>query len=110
MAVETKDFGREDLYTLLVATRILNFLKGIPVRSPRISLDKVLKTASEQDNRSSTGAQILRLLLKEKILCASTAKGLEPLPKFKARLFFQLWRKLDTIRTQEDKIIQTRRG
>jgi radical SAM superfamily enzyme YgiQ (UPF0313 family) len=110
MAIETKDFKREDLYTLLITTRILNFLKGIPFRSSKIPLDGALKIASRQDKRSATGSQILRLLLEQKIFHASTSQGLEPLPKFKTGLFFQLWRKLDTIRTQEDKVIQIRGG
>jgi radical SAM superfamily enzyme YgiQ (UPF0313 family) len=105
MAVETKNFSREDLYTLLVTTRILNFLKGIPLPAAKVTLSKALAIAAKQDNRSVTGVEILRKLLKEKKFYAATEKGLEPLPRFKPELFFQLWRKLDTIRTQHNSII-----
>ena len=105
MAIETKDFKRGDLYTLFITTRILNFLKGLPVPARKITLSKALAAAAKLDRRSAAGAGILRKLLKEKVLYALTSKGLEPLPRFKAELFFQLWRKLDNIKTQKDKVI-----
>jgi len=108
MAIETKDFKREDLYTLLITTRILNFLKGLSFRAKKIPLSKALVIAEKQDIRSALGAQLLRKLLKEKVLYAATSKGLEPLPRFKSELFFQLWRKLDTIKMQDHKTIQIR--
>jgi hypothetical protein len=110
MAVETKHFKREDLYTLLITTRILNFLKGIPLPAVKVTLSKALAIAAKQDGRSATGVEILWRLLKEKKLYAATEKGLEPLPRFKPELFFQLWRKLDTIRTQHNSIIHIQKG
>jgi radical SAM superfamily enzyme YgiQ (UPF0313 family) len=101
MAIETKHFKREDLYTLLITTRILNFLKGIPLNTAKITLSQALAIAEKQDPRSATGAEILRKLLKEKVLYASTSKSLEPLPRFRTELFFQLWQKLDSIKTQQ---------
>ena len=106
MAIETKDFKREDLYTLLITTRILNFLKGISLNASKTRLSKALAIAEKQDNRSATGVEVLRKLLKEIIFYASTSNGLEPLPRFKPELFFQLWRKLDIIKTQEQKTIR----
>jgi radical SAM superfamily enzyme YgiQ (UPF0313 family) len=108
MATETRDFKREDLYTLLVTTRILNFLKGLSCRVKKTSLSKALAIAEKQGARSATGAQILRKLLKEKVLYAATSKGLKPLSRFKPELFFQLWRKLDIIQTLENKTLTTR--
>jgi radical SAM superfamily enzyme YgiQ (UPF0313 family) len=106
MAIETKNFKREDIYTLLITTRILNFLKGLSCHKKKIALSKALTIADKQDARSATGAQILRKLLREKILYAATSRGLEPLPRFKPELFFQLWRKLDSIKTQDHKTIR----
>jgi len=100
MAIETKDFKRKDLYTLLITTRILNFLKGFSFKTKKITLLKALATASKLNHRSATGVEILHKLLKEKTFHASTSKGLEPLPCFKVELFFQLWRKIDIITTQ----------
>lgn len=108
MAVETEAFKREDIYTLLITTRILNFLKGISFRAKTVSLSKALAIAEKQDKRSAIGAGILRKLLKKKILDASTPNGLKPLPRFRPGLFFQLWRKLDTIRTQQGNTIRVR--
>ena len=110
MAIETKDFKREDLYTLLITTRILNFLKGLSFPSKKITLSKALAIASKLDHRSAIGAEILRKLLREKTFYASTSKGFEPLPRFKAELFFQLWRKLGNIKTQGNKNIEISGG
>jgi hypothetical protein len=110
MAIETKDFKREDLYTLLITTRILNFLKGIPFNASKVTLAKAMTIATKLARRSATGVEILRKLLKEKNFYASTSRGLEPLPRFKVELFFQLWQKLDSIRTQGKKTIQIEGG
>ena len=106
MAIETRDFKREDLYTLLITTRVLNFLKGLPLDTSGVSLSKALAAAEKLDPRSATGVKILRKLLKEKIFYAVTSKGLEPLARFKPELFFQLWRKLDSIKTQGNKTLR----
>ncbi len=110
MAIETKHFKREDLYTLLITTRVLNFLKGIPFNAARVNLPKALSIAGKLDKRSAIGAEILRRLLKEKTFYAATSKGLEPLARFKPELFFRLWQKLDSIQTQHSRIIQIRGG
>lgn len=105
MAIETPKFRREDLYTLFITTRILNFLKGIPLAKSRLSLKNALKIAGRQDKRSAAGAEILRRLLVEKKFYAHTSKGPELLPRFKTELFFKVWHKLDRIQTQQDKTI-----
>ena len=108
MAIETQAFKREDLYTLLITTRILNFLKGLPLKSAKTALPQALTIAGKLDKRSALGAEILRKLLKEKTFYAATSKGLEPLPRFRPELFFQLWQKLDSIQTQYGGTIQIR--
>jgi len=108
MAIETRDFRREDLYTLLVTTRILNFLKGITFKTASLPLSRALAIVARKDFRSSLGARVLKKLLKEKVFYAATSRGLEPLPRFKTELFFQLWQKLDRIQTQEGKTIKIR--
>jgi len=105
MAIETQTFKRDDLYTLLITTRILNFLKGVSFPRRQLPLPKALAIAAKRDPRSAAGSEILRKLLKEKVFCAATSKGLEPLPRFRPELFFQLWRKIDIITTQENKSI-----
>jgi len=105
MAIETRGFKREDLYTLLITTRILNFLKGLPLRAAKNPLSRACTAASKLDPRSAAGVAILQKLLKEKIFYAYTSRGFEPLPRFRTELFFQLWRKIDIIQTLENKSI-----
>ncbi len=110
MAIESPAFKREDLYTLFITTRILNFLKGIAFKDRKIPLQKALVIAEQENPRSFTGVKIFRKLLKERKLYAWTSKGFEPLLKFKAELFFRLWRNLDKIQTQSSRwIIKTGR-
>ncbi len=104
MAIETEHFKREDLYTLFITTRILNFLKGLPLAEDA-DLEEALRVASTLDSRSQTGALLLHRLLDEGVLYASTSKGFFPLERFKTELFFQVWNKLDGITTQQGKKI-----
>ena len=108
MAIETKDFKRGDLYTLFITTRIINFLKDIPLPVKKIAFSKALAIAEKLDARSAAGVKILRKLLSEKVLYALTSKGLEALSGLKAEVFFQLWQKLGSIQTLENKTIQIR--
>ena len=105
MAVETDQFEREDIYTLFVTIRIINFLKGLPVPKARIRLEEALRNAYDQGKRAAQGSELLTLLLSQGVLYAATPKGLKRLPRFKAKLFHELWGKLGVIRTLEGKII-----
>lgn len=108
MAIETGQFRREDIYTLFITTRILNFLKGIPLRSKKVSLRYALKTAASQDFRSAKGVEILQRLLSVKKFHAYTPLGLKPLLQFQASLFFRIWNRLNQIQTQENKTVRLR--
>ena len=61
MAIETENFSRDDIYTLFITTRIINFIKGL---TPVLS------------QRDQSGLRILRHLLDKKELLADTNKGL----------------------------------
>ncbi len=110
IAVETRDFSRDDIYTLFITTRILNFLKGIKLEKPVTVLDQALAIAQTQDARSHKGVALLKKLLREKRLFASTPGDDMPLPRFKAELFFEIWNDLDKIITQENRTIRLRKG
>lgn len=110
MAMETEHFSREDIYTLFITIRILNFLKGIPLPSPRSSFQNALRIARKQDVRSTIGVEVLKRLLSEKKLYAATSRGLELLPCFKPELFFRVWDKLDRIQTLGNKTISMKGG
>lgn len=98
MAVETDDFKREDLYTLFITTRILNFLKGISLNDSA-SLFQALSQAKKGDKRSRLGAELLEGLLKDGRLDAATPSGRKPVIRFRPELFFLVWNQLKTIKT-----------
>jgi hypothetical protein len=107
MAVETSHCARDDLYTLLVASRIINFLKGIRFEDEVVTLSEALRVVRDRGGRSAFGADLLERLFHERQLCASTKNGLRPIPRFNSTLFFDLWSVLDGIRTQRGNIILT---
>ncbi len=103
LALETDSCKREDLYTLWVATRIINFLKGLRFSPACISFSEALDLALKQGRRAASGVEILSRLLTEKTFYAATPDGLRPLPKFRTSLFFKLWTQLRQIVTTEGK-------
>jgi radical SAM superfamily enzyme YgiQ (UPF0313 family) len=82
MAWEGGDFTREDLYTLFVTTRILNFLKS-----------------RREGPRASLGEELLETLLARGTLLAASGTARRPLTRFRADLFFDVWRRLEYVTT-----------
>jgi radical SAM superfamily enzyme YgiQ (UPF0313 family) len=99
MAIETTRFRRDDLYTLFITARIINFLKGLRLKGEKVSLHDALRQADNAGHREKLGAQLLRKLLDERRLYAATKVGFKPLPRFNARLFLQVVEKARFIRT-----------
>ncbi len=97
---------REDIYTLFIAARIINFLKSFSIGAESISLKVLIGQVEKVTGRKGIGIELLKLLLMQKILYARTSSGLKPLHKFRSDLFFDLWGKLKFIRTQQGKIIR----
>ena len=85
MAVESGDFKREDIYTLFVATRIINFLKGLPLDSST-NLESLL-SRSWTDSRTQIGIELLRRLYQTKRLDFWTTHGRVENRRFKVELF-----------------------
>ncbi len=105
MGMNLPQCGRDDIYTLFVISRIINFFKGIPFKGQEISFGDVLEIVRERGKRSALGVELFERLLHEKKLFAATKAGLKQLPKFKTELFFDLWSRLDHIGTQKGKTI-----
>jgi len=105
LAVETNLFKREDIYTLFVVTRIINFFKGLRFDNDLIDLKEALKIARNEGERSTLGAEFFEKLLQEGRLYAATKEDYKPLSRFNAGLFFNFWARLDFIKTQKGKII-----
>jgi radical SAM superfamily enzyme YgiQ (UPF0313 family) len=99
MAIETDHFCRDDLYTLFITARIINFLKRLRLHTEKTPFQVALHEAAELGTREKLGAEILEKLLHEKRLCASTKKGFELLPRFKADLFMKVWTKARSVLT-----------
>jgi len=100
MAIETDQFHRDDLYTLFITARIINFLKGLRLKGRNLTLQDALMEAEQAGYREKLGAEILQKILTERHLYAATKAGFEPLPRFKVDIFLKVWTKSQTVRTQ----------
>jgi radical SAM superfamily enzyme YgiQ (UPF0313 family) len=106
MAVETDEFRREDLYTLFIATRIINFLKGLRLSA---SMDvNALLDCSWPDNRTRIGFDLLRLLRETNRLYFWTTKGLLENKKFEPEVFFRVLQQAGVIGCQNGQRIVVR--
>ena len=85
LAIETDNFSRDDIYTLFVTTRIVNFLKGLSLDAPMSLMDLISKRCS--DPRTQVGFDLLKQLCQTGWLFFSTARGLIENRKFRADLF-----------------------
>lgn len=101
MAIETDQFQRDDLYTLFITARIINFLKGLELEEKRVSIQEALSRADQLGHREKLGAQILQKLLTEGRHYAATKGRLEPLPGFNADIFMKVWTKSKSVQTQD---------
>lgn len=99
---------RDAIYTLFVATRILNFLKGLPLEEgAEVPLGEALEVARGQGGRQALGAELLEQLLTKGMLYAAAPRGLEPLPRFQAELFRMLWERIGRLVTQTGATIRS---
>jgi radical SAM superfamily enzyme YgiQ (UPF0313 family) len=88
MAVETDAFRREDIYTLFITTRIINFLKGLGLAGSA-DLDALLDR-SWPDHRTRIGFELLKLVRKTHHLFFWTNSGLRENSKFRPEIFFRV--------------------
>src|SRR6266850_612098 len=106
MAVETDEFRREDIYTLFITTRIINFLKGLRLSA---SMDvNALLDCSWSDNRTCIGFDLLRLLRETNRLYFWTTKGLLENKKFEPEVFFRVLQQAGVIGCQNGQRIVVR--
>ncbi|PIE35028.1 B12-binding domain-containing radical SAM protein [candidate division KSB3 bacterium] len=105
MAIETEHLSRDELFTLFITTRILNFLKGLDVIEESCSLVEALHIAEKDGGRAAIGSEILRQLFAQRQLFAMVGKELKPIRRFQAELFVTIWSKLQGVCTQQGHII-----
>jgi hypothetical protein len=103
MAIETDGFSRDEIYTLFVTTRILNFLKGLPLSS---SVD--LKTLLKQHSftpRTEIGFELLRKFAESGRMYFWTRRGLIENTRFRSELFRRVVAQAGTVTCQNGKSI-----
>ncbi len=98
MAIETDDFRREDIYTLFITTRIINFLKGLRLTAST-DLDALMDRPWSED-RTRIGFELLRLLRETNRLYFWTTKGLRENAKFKSEIFCRVLQQAGVIGCQ----------
>lgn len=101
MAIETDHFGRDDIYTLFISARIINFIKGVPWGKNNTSLQDAIHPLWAADKRDRIGFELLRRLFEERRLYAATRSGFKELPRFKANLFFRILKKAAFVMTRK---------
>ena len=94
MAVETSKFSRDDLYTLFITARIINFIKGLTSAAADCRLNLVL-TENAQSGRVKIGCQILDRLLNERRMNGYDGKAFHPLEHFRFETFAAVWSKAE---------------
>ena len=106
LAIETGNFTRDDIYTLFVTTRIINFLKGLPV-SRSVAFADLMKH-SWPDRRTAIGFESLSLLMRSGHLHSWTNSIFVPNYRFRAELFWRVLSRIETIACQNGHTINVR--
>lgn len=95
LGIENGEVERGNIYTLFIATRIINFLKGLnPPQT--MSLAQIL-TSSWPEGRAQIGARLLNKLLTENILYFHSKNEYLPNERFQVDLFTQIMKQIGTI-------------
>ncbi|MBW2178876.1 MAG: B12-binding domain-containing radical SAM protein [Deltaproteobacteria bacterium] len=108
MAIESEHFNRDDLYTLFITARIINFIKGLKSDVKRVHLQDVLAEGENLTRKNKIGAELIKFLFKEKVLYAAKKEGYIPLLRFQTDLFYQIWEKVPHIIAQNGSVIGTK--
>jgi radical SAM superfamily enzyme YgiQ (UPF0313 family) len=103
LAIETEHFTRDDIYTLFVTTRIINFLKGLPLVHSTTWAE--LMACSWPDLRTRIGFESLRLLTRTDRLHSWTNSNFVLNDRFRADLFWRILSRIETIACQNGRTI-----
>jgi radical SAM superfamily enzyme YgiQ (UPF0313 family) len=106
MAVETENFRREDIYTLFISTRIINFLRGLRLRHSAQLTD--LLNNSWPDPRATIGFELLRHLLQTHRLFFWTNEGFVENRKFRTEILGRVLTEATFIGCQNGRQIDVR--
>jgi radical SAM superfamily enzyme YgiQ (UPF0313 family) len=103
MAIETEEFSRDDIYTLFVITRILNFLKGLPLETSTDLADLLDREWNE--TRIQAGFQSLQRLPDVKKLYFWTKSSPVENRHFNSDVFLRVLSEAELIGCQNGKSI-----
>ncbi len=106
MGWDCAEFGRGDIFTLFVTSRIVNFLKGIRFTAGRLNFEQALREAEKSSPTARVGSELLKTLLETGVLLAADGERRFPVERFNASLFKGLWSKLGQVVTQEGTAIE----
>jgi radical SAM superfamily enzyme YgiQ (UPF0313 family) len=104
LAIETEQFSRDDIYTLFVTTRIVNFLKGLPLPSTMTLAGIIDQSFVEQ--RDAVGLLLLKQLLLKGRLHYWTKHGLVENRKFVSAIFLRVLSEAQRITCQNGQQIE----
>ena len=105
LAAESDSFSREDIYTLFVSTRIINFLKGLTLPESSDLNELLHQTWTEE--RVRIGMELLKELMHSRTLYFQTSQGKVANRKFRTDLFLNLIQEAGSIACQNGKRINT---
>jgi radical SAM superfamily enzyme YgiQ (UPF0313 family) len=91
--------ARDQIYTLFILSRILNFLKGLDVPGTQVDLPEALGQARRSGARAALGAELLEKLLREGVLYAYDGSVFRRLERFDSGLFRQAWARIGYLKT-----------
>ncbi len=95
LAIETEHFSRDEIYTLFVTTRIINFLKGLPVARCESLQDLMRRSCS--DARTRIGFELLNDFMDEGRLYSWSKSQKVPNKHFRADLFIKILSRIEEI-------------
>jgi radical SAM superfamily enzyme YgiQ (UPF0313 family) len=106
LGIETQHCSRDDIYTLFVATRIVNFLKGLPLKGSALIEELLNHTWPGQ--RAAIGFDLLTTLLRRGRLYSHTKTQRIPDKHFRAEVFSRVLSSIGAIACQNGFCIDVR--
>ena len=103
LAIETENFSRDDVYTLLVTTRIINFLKGLPITESDSLVN--LMRHPWLDSRTRTGFELLKLFANTGHLHFWAKSNFVQNRRFRADVFMRVLSNAEAIACQNGRTI-----
>lgn len=100
MHIETYQMKRDQIYSLFVTTRIINFLKSFELDCD-VHIDELLSIKFE-DKEKVRGVNLLKKLIIERKLFADLGKEYKELKKFNVDIFENVFKRLPYIKTQNN--------